>query len=354
MIASETLVSLVIPVFNCEPGILARSISSAINQTHENLEIILVDDGSREQFAVEIDRAARVDRRIKLVRQDNEGVSSARNAGLKVATGSFVAFLDADDHLASGFIGSALEFAQRESLGVVFGGMELMSCFGSVQWRSGQSAQTQRVILQGGDLVPVRGRIFSSSPSPRSNAELTLCTNVVGALYAAEIIDGCQFPVGVTQAEDRVFNFDVLRRVKRIGFTSELWYTYDLRGTNGATRQLDPSKATELSATVDAIAAAARLGEKAGPAEPRQVRRSAAIGVLNYLKLATLVLAQGRVTLERLSALRSMFGRPSVVAALKELSGLGLRDKAFAWCVRRQSPVPAVILARLRLGTRGE
>lgn len=91
-------VSIIIPVYNVEQQI-ARCIQSVINQTYQKLEIILVDDGSRDRSGIICDEYRLNDSRIKVIHKENGGVSSARNLGLECATGSYVVFLDGDDAL---------------------------------------------------------------------------------------------------------------------------------------------------------------------------------------------------------------------------------------------------------------
>lgn len=87
-------VSVVIPLYNKEPHI-ARTLNSVLSQTFQDFEIIVVDDGSTDNGAVVVQGYD--DTRIQLIRQDNKGVSAARNRGVKEATSDFIAFLDADD-----------------------------------------------------------------------------------------------------------------------------------------------------------------------------------------------------------------------------------------------------------------
>jgi glycosyltransferase involved in cell wall biosynthesis len=90
------LVSIVIPMFNAE-RFLARTLSSVQKQTYDNLQILIVDDGSTDAAARIAEQYAHSDQRIQIITQRNGGVASARNAGLRHALGEYVAFLDADD-----------------------------------------------------------------------------------------------------------------------------------------------------------------------------------------------------------------------------------------------------------------
>lgn len=89
-------ISVIVPIYNVEPY-LRRCIDSIINQTYENLEIILVDDGSPDNCGQICDDYAKKDTRIKVIHKKNGGLSDARNAGMKIATGDYIGFVDSDD-----------------------------------------------------------------------------------------------------------------------------------------------------------------------------------------------------------------------------------------------------------------
>ena len=94
----EELLSIIVPVYNVEKY-LNRCIESIVNQTYKTIEIILIDDGSSDNSSYLCDEWAKKDSRIKVVHKQNGGVSSARNQGIKVATGEYVQFVDSDDYL---------------------------------------------------------------------------------------------------------------------------------------------------------------------------------------------------------------------------------------------------------------
>ncbi|QGP80133.1 glycosyltransferase [Sphingobium sp. CAP-1] len=92
----EILISVVIPAYNAERWI-ARTLESVQAQTHSNLEILVVDDGSRDNSAAIVEQFAACDPRIRLIRQPNGGVARARNTGWRQAKSDYIAFVDADD-----------------------------------------------------------------------------------------------------------------------------------------------------------------------------------------------------------------------------------------------------------------
>lgn len=92
----EIKISIIVPVYNVDKY-LAKCINSIISQTYQNWELILVDDGSKDQSGVICDQFAQTDSRISVFHKPNVGVSSARNFGLTMATGEWVCFIDSDD-----------------------------------------------------------------------------------------------------------------------------------------------------------------------------------------------------------------------------------------------------------------
>ena len=90
------LVSVIIPVYNVEKY-LAECVDSVLNQTHRNIEVILVDDGSSDGSGAMCDAYAEQDERVRVIHKTNGGQSSARNAALEVMTGEWLLFVDSDD-----------------------------------------------------------------------------------------------------------------------------------------------------------------------------------------------------------------------------------------------------------------
>lgn len=114
-------VSIIVPAFNCAPYI-ERSLESLLAQSYSNIEIVVVDDGSSDETLQIARRVAAGDRRIKVLSQHASGrAAAARNAGIRVSSGEFVAFLDADDLYSRDKIHAEISaFDSRPGLGIVF------------------------------------------------------------------------------------------------------------------------------------------------------------------------------------------------------------------------------------------
>ena len=109
----KKVVSVIIPVYNVEEFIF-RTVESVMNQDYKNIEIILVDDGSLDNSAKIINELAKKDDRITCVHKENGGVLSARNAGLRIASGEYVTFIDGDDWVEPKYISYLLNLVESK------------------------------------------------------------------------------------------------------------------------------------------------------------------------------------------------------------------------------------------------
>tara|TARA_R110000868_G_scaffold90110_1_gene250375 strand:+ start:11157 stop:12140 length:984 start_codon:yes stop_codon:yes gene_type:complete len=111
-------ISVIVPVYKVEE-VLEECIKSILSQSYENLEIILVDDGSPDKCGIICDEFAKNENRIVVLHQENMGLSMARNNGLKIATGKYVAFIDSDDTIEFNMFESMMDVLQKHNLEVV-------------------------------------------------------------------------------------------------------------------------------------------------------------------------------------------------------------------------------------------
>ena len=115
---NQPLVSIILPVYNAQTH-LARCIGSILNQTYRNLELIILNDGSRDQSLPVCEEFRVKDSRIVLVDKDNSGVSDTRNLGLKLAGGQYVQFVDSDDYIDPDFTGHLVAAAEENNADLV-------------------------------------------------------------------------------------------------------------------------------------------------------------------------------------------------------------------------------------------
>ena len=116
----KSCVSIVIPVYNVE-DYLVECVESVCNQTYDNLQIVLIDDGSTDTSGLMCEKLKNVDERIRVVHKENGGLSDARNTGICYATGEYVFYLDSDDYLEPDAIEILVKMAETEGADIVVG-----------------------------------------------------------------------------------------------------------------------------------------------------------------------------------------------------------------------------------------
>ncbi|MDE6918186.1 MAG: glycosyltransferase, partial [Lachnospiraceae bacterium] len=108
----NSLISVIVPIYNAEKY-LSKCLDCVVRQTYNNLEIILVNDGSVDQSQKICENYAKRDKRIQIIQKENEGVSAARNDGMKKSKGAYIAFIDADDVIFPEYIAYLFGLLQK-------------------------------------------------------------------------------------------------------------------------------------------------------------------------------------------------------------------------------------------------
>lgn len=222
------LVSIIMPVYNAGK-FLHKSIDSAINQSHKDIELILVNDGSTDNSQAICDSYALNDARIKVISQDNRGPAAARNTGLRNASGEFAFFLDADDFIDKHAIEILAAEYSRYHPDMV------MANFSKLE-NNGETIR-QKASFHPGD-EPFEGRIkeLSEKGIPGyvrhffrypSNHLISYCW---ARLYKLSIIKDNKILANEDMRlfEDFVFNLEYLKHVKKTVFVNEALYTYTM------------------------------------------------------------------------------------------------------------------------------
>lgn len=185
-------VSVIVPVYNGE-RYLDTCVSSILAQTESDLELILVDDGSADSSGAICDRWAEKDARVRVIHQQNQGVSAARNAGLDAAKGEYIGFVDADDRIAPETYETALRNARDHDI-VMWDAVTL--------WGDGRTEP---------DTIPL---LEQTCTIARQDWYPALLGQMAGSawrcLYKAELLSGIRFPVGIKLSEDRMFNLQAM------------------------------------------------------------------------------------------------------------------------------------------------
>lgn len=225
---TEPLVSIVVPVYNVEDR-LDRCVCSLVNQTYEKLQIILVDDGSKDRSGAICDEWASKDSRVNVIHQVNAGVSCARNAGLDAAKGRFVAFVDSDDYVDPQMYGTMIREAMEHQAD------QVCCCLCNV-YPSGEQQEKHAFGHQTILDAQVYSELILSMVTPeQTGKKARLLQSPCNKLYRLEIIrqNHIRFDTELPYAEDWLFNLNYYRFARCVSFIPDSFYYYD-RTTEGS------------------------------------------------------------------------------------------------------------------------
>lgn len=213
------LVSIVMPCYQ-NGQTLARTVRSIRAQTEENWELIAVDDGSRDDTLSVLERLARDEPRMRVIHQENGGVSAARNAGIEAARGTWLSFVDADDHLLPHALSHLLLLTDEET--DIACGAYVMRC-------RDEGGREEKHACAQGDLQTVLESLLRGDSALNS-----MCAR----LYRAGMIRECgiRAPVGVAVGEDVLFNLDAFAAARAWHMSEETVYVYEFGGDSAMTR----------------------------------------------------------------------------------------------------------------------
>ena len=121
--SDNDLISIIIPIYNVEKY-MEKCLNSVVNQTYNNIEIILIDDGSKDKSREICDNYAKKDNRIKVVHKENNGVSSARNTGIDMSKGKYITFIDSDDYIDTDYIETLYKLCTRNDADIAICGVK--------------------------------------------------------------------------------------------------------------------------------------------------------------------------------------------------------------------------------------
>ena len=214
---SKDMISIIIPVYNIEKY-LRKCIESILIQTYHDLEIILVDDGSPDVSPQICDEYAENDKRVKVIHKKNGGVSSAKNAGLSIATGNYITFVDGDDFLDEDTYEFLINNIKKYDADI--------SVCGKYKYYEDGTEEKDNESITPVHLVSNQIEWFVNA---NRNAAQTW-----NKLYKKELIGNIRFDENITMAEDWKFNYQVIKKSRGIIYHAIPKYHYLIRD-NGIT-----------------------------------------------------------------------------------------------------------------------
>lgn len=218
------IVSIIMPVYNKEKY-LDKSIKSILNQTYKNFELIIINDGSTDQSSWICHKFEQEDSRIKVIDIKNNGVSNARNIGLKNANGQYIQFIDADDYIASNMLENLVRLASIYNPDIIINAIEKIS-------EKGECV---------GKILPVFYGIVNINDMMKNFAQVQKDTGIYGYVHnkfiKKSIIDNNNvlFDTRIWLAEDLDFCLDLYKNISNIYFCKEIYYYYLQDAENSST-----------------------------------------------------------------------------------------------------------------------
>ena len=203
-------VSVIVPVYKAEQY-LDRCVKSILEQTYQNFELILVDDGSPDNSPSLCDEWAKNDNHIYVIHKENGGASSARNAGLKIAKGRWIAFADSDDWLDRNALKTLYDLANQYNVPMAIGGMRVVQKYTDASIVMRQNAR----VLSNVDLM---SRFFRLNGEPDTHS-------VWGAIIRRDILDDYSFIEG-RMNEDVETCYYLARKCEAAVYTDAPLYNY--------------------------------------------------------------------------------------------------------------------------------
>lgn len=265
----NTRVSIIVPVYNVEPY-LRKCVDSIINQTYQNLEIILVDDGSPDNCPHICDEYKEKDKRVVVIHKPNGGLSDARNAGLDAATGEYVTFIDSDDWYAPDALETLVALSESGHYDVVC----MRSAFVSTDLKDVEQVPNDRKIT-----------VITSHELIKMLCKKKISTSVCNKLFRRDCVQGKRFKKARLN-EDYLFLCDLLMDNLSAATIDYLGYFYYSRPES-----LTHSRDSAIQAVLDAMENALELKRKAAEIRRPDLEKAFARMALYQARTALIMVA---------------------------------------------------------------
>lgn len=226
---NQEKISIIVPAYNIE-NYIENTLKSICAQTYQNLEIIVVDDGSKDGTSEILDKFAEGDSRIKVIHKENGGVTSARFAGMKAATGEWIGFVDGDDYIEPEMYEILLRNAKQFDADISHCGYQMV--FPS---RVDRYYGTDKLVIQD-NLTGVKDLLEGAFVEPG------LCNKLFHMSLIDKLIYKNVMDFSIKINEDLLMNFYLFREAKKSVFIDKCFYHYMVRKGSAATSKINTNK----------------------------------------------------------------------------------------------------------------
>ena len=332
------VISVIVPIYNVEQYI-DRCVKSIIDQSYTNIEIILVDDGSTDESSAICDRYT--DKRVKVIHKENGGLGSARNAGLDIASGKYVTFVDGDDEISYDHIEKMYRLIVSTQADTCLCGHIKVFANAKVINKNYLAGS----VFEGHDILKnVLSRMTGSFPGQFDKIEMSVCMT----MFSNEIIKSKNIRFHSEReyiSEDLIFDFDYFPNTVRVAISDDVGYLYyDNQGS--LTTKYNPNRfELQKLLTNEEI----RLAKALDIIDESKVRIiNTFMGLARYcIKLEVKFLNENSILRNRVANICS---DEMVKEALKVLEDKDVpwKTKIVNWLIKNESITALIIVMRLK------
>lgn len=225
------MVSIVVPVYNVELYV-AKCIESVLEQSYDEWELLLIDDGSEDGSGEICDKYAKEDSRIKVIHQKNRGVSVARNMGIEKSQGDYITFLDPDDYLSKEYLEQMLNCLLEATADIAISSMCQVTVFGDIIGFESE--------------IKEKEVIASRTAMVRCLYERQLVPGVCGKIFKRNVWGGHRFLADCVLAEDVWALYGILNTMRKVVLCDEGVYYVRVRPGSALRSSFTPYKMSAL------------------------------------------------------------------------------------------------------------
>ncbi len=224
---NQPLLSIIIPVYNNSHDEILRCFNSIKEQKCNDYEVIVVDDGSSESCASFLDEITMKLNRFRVIHQKNQGVSMARNNGVKEAAGQYIAFIDADDMITKNYFMDVKWILQKEQAA----GLDVI--YGFVKYEVNPKNQYEDIgsnisfdIVDEFHKSLLIGHMIDGKNNIFKQGTLYINRGPVAKVVKKSLVLGTPFDIHLNYGEDNIWNLEILKKAQKIIFVKRHWYVY--------------------------------------------------------------------------------------------------------------------------------
>lgn len=334
------LISIIMPVYNAEKY-LNRSIESIMNQTYNNIEIILVNDGSTDNSLEICTNYQEKDNRIKLINQENKGVSFARNKGIDEATGDYIMFIDSDDYIEKNMIEDMTSKIADNDVDLVISGIKMNYI------KNGQVIKKEKYQLK--DKMYTIGEMLNDI---LIDIDLICICGPCCKLYKTEILKNnkIKFTNEFTMGEDTWYNLDYIDACTgKVVTMSNIYYNYMRENPNSLfTKYYDDY----IKITEKVYNKFLNLLERKSNSET--VDRYEKNYIFNLVYANSINFKYDTTHKKKIEDLEYSLKNKVVVNGIKKIKTDGIKEKIFAFLIKHKCKYILYLYFKLRISWRNK